>query len=501
MTAAAPTDYDKNLVRRRFDPRRSDLTYVLKSARDRLQSHSGMSPRFDEDLLALHVQAQHTAAAVMPLPIILTAFGLSGFAGTISALLWMGMALFGYVTLVVLLYRFERRPAELRDSRRWTTLFQAGHFATGIAWAYLASLGCAACGTLRFEIFQFAVLFLAIALTSLVSWTLRNVVLIAFAPMAAVLMTAITDSPDPVTGAMQAMLIGAVPFFAFVAGKIRANTVERMKHQAEKDELIAELDTARIISDEARRRAEEANLAKSRFLATMSHELRTPLNAILGFSEVISNEILGPIGNASYKDYVKDIHSSGQHLLELINEILDLSRVEAGRYDLNEEAVGLAAITGDCLGYVRLKCEAKDIRLKVQIEKTMPQLWADERAVRQIILNLLSNAVKFTPAGGSVTVRVGWTAGGGQYVSVSDTGPGISEEEMPIVLSAFGQGSVAIKAAEQGTGLGLPIVKALLHMHDGDFVLTSKLREGTEATAVFPHSRVLEVMPAFGEFA
>ena len=153
------------------------------------------------------------------------------------------------------------------------------------------------------------------------------------------------------------------------------------------------------------------------------------------------------------------------------------------------------------MGFIRLKVETKKIRLKMQVEENLPQLWADERAVRQIILNLLSNAVKFTPVGGTISLRVGWTAGGGQYVSIRDTGPGIPDEEMPVVLSAFGQGSIAIKAAEQGTGLGLPIVKALLHMHDGDFALASKLREGTEATAVFPHSRVLEVMPAFNEFA
>ena len=272
--------------------------------------------------------------------------------------------------------------------------------------------------------------------------------------------------------------------------------VEFLKSKAERDQLIMQLEDARSISEEARRRAEDANLAKSRFLATMSHELRTPLNAILGFSEVISNEIMGPINNPHYKEYVGDIHRSGAHLLKLINEILDLSRVEAGRYELNEEATNLAHAAEESQQMIKLKASEKNVTLVMQIQPNLPMIWADARAIRQVILNLLSNALKFTPSGGSITLKVGWTAGGGQYVAIKDTGPGIPEEEIPIVLSSFGQGSIAIKSAEQGTGLGLPIVQALVQMHDGIFELKSKLREGTEVIATFPRSRVLEVMPA-----
>lgn len=136
------------------------------------------------------------------------------------------------------------------------------------------------------------------------------------------------------------------------------------------------------------------------------------------------------------------------------------------------------------------------MRIIQQFEPELPRIYADERAVRQVTLNLLSNAVKFTSTGGEILVRVGWTAGGGQYVSVKDNGPGIPPEEIPVVLSAFGQGSIAIKSAEQGTGLGLPIVQGLIAMHGGEFQLHSKLREGTEAIAIFPLSRVMEVLPA-----
>jgi two-component system cell cycle sensor histidine kinase PleC len=210
----------------------------------------------------------------------------------------------------------------------------------------------------------------------------------------------------------------------------------------------------------------------------------------------MANEVLGPMSNPTYRDYARDVHDSGQHLLDLINEILDLSRIEAGRYQLNEEPVMLLHIAEDCCHMMELKARNKDIRIVQDFEIALPRLFADERAVRQIILNLLSNAIKFTATGGEVRVRVGWTAGGGQYISVKDNGPGIPEDEIPIVLSAFGQGSIAIKSAEQGTGLGLPIVQGLLAMHGGEFELLSKLREGTEAIAIFPLSRVMEELPA-----
>ena len=148
---------------------------------------------------------------------------------------------------------------------------------------------------------------------------------------------------------------------------------------------------------------------------------------------------------------------------------------------------------------MQIRANKKTITISEAIEKELPRIWADERAVRQVLLNLLSNAVKFTPTGGEVLIKAGWTAGGGQYVSIRDNGPGIPEDEIPIVMQAFGQGAIAIKSAEAGTGLGLPIVKALVQMHGGTFDLKSRLREGTEVLVTFPASRVLEAMPALDE--
>ena len=267
-----------------------------------------------------------------------------------------------------------------------------------------------------------------------------------------------------------------------------------LEARAEKDALIGELEQAKAKSDEARRHAEAANIAKSRFLAQMSHELRTPLNAILGFSEVMKNELFGAHAVPAYKDYANDIHNSGVHLLGLINEILDLSRIEAGRYELNEEAVALVQVAEECHHLLKLRAATRNIVIHDLFEPDMPRLWADERAARQICLNLLSNAIKFTPQGGEIWLKVGWTAAGGQYLSVRDTGPGIPENEIPIVLDTFGQGSNAIKSAEQGAGLGLPIVKSLIELHGGTFSLKSKLREGTEVVVTFPPERVMAAL-------
>ena len=233
----------------------------------------------------------------------------------------------------------------------------------------------------------------------------------------------------------------------------------------------------------------------------MSHELRTPLNAILGFSEVMKSEIFGAHAVPVYKEYSADIHNSGVHLLNLINEILDLSRIEAGRYELNEEAVSLVHVVADCHHLLKLRASSRDITIHEVFEQGMPRIWGDERATRQIVLNLLSNSIKFTPQGGEIWLKVGWTASGGQYLSVKDTGSGIAEDEIPIVLASFGQGSNSIKSAEQGAGLGLPIAKSLIDMHGGTFTLKSKLRIGTEVIVTFPPERVMSALAPMAEEA
>jgi two-component system, cell cycle sensor histidine kinase PleC len=291
------------------------------------------------------------------------------------------------------------------------------------------------------------------------------------------------------------MAIGVHVYFVFLAKGLNATAVTMLEFRQQKDTLIAELAEAKLVSDEARRRAETANKAKSRFLATMSHELRTPLNAIMGFAEVMKSEIMGPMQNPTYREYAGNIHESGRHLLHLINEILDLSRIEAGRYELHEEAVRLSDVAEDSHRLLRLKASSKGLELIENFEPDLPQVWVDQRAMRQICLNLISNALKFTPKGGRITVTVEATPDGGQLISVRDTGPGIPADEIPRVMQAFGQGSLAHETAEGGTGLGLPIVQNLIELHGGTFELLSELRKGTEAIVRLPKTRILNKMP------
>ncbi len=486
---------DKFIVDRRRPHRNSDVARAVRKTRDRLAQQSG-SPDFDREMLKLHARAMVGSATVMPL--LVSAVAAAGvFAGMGSQMLvWAALTVLFHAGLALLARRTDRIEAAAVKPAQTQRTFLAAHFVSGLGWAYFASLGCGACGIDQFQIIKAVVLLLAMAATAIMTSSLGGALIATFA--APVLVYAYTSIRPmmPVEMIMLALLAVALPFFAYVAQHLNRSSVMLMSFRSEKDALIAELETANAMSDEARRRAEEANLAKSRFLASMSHELRTPLNAILGFSEVMAKEVLGPIGNPTYRDYAGDVHESGQHLLDLINEILDLSRIEAGRYQLNEEPVTLLALAEECCHMMALRARNKDIRIVQEFEPTLPRLFADERAVRQVLLNLLSNAIKFTPSDGEVRVRVGWTAGGGQYISVKDNGPGIPPEEIPVVLSAFGQGSIAIKSAEQGTGLGLPIVQGLVAMHGGEFQLHSKLREGTEAIVIFPPTRVMEELPA-----
>ena len=486
---------DKNIVDRTKAHRNSDVAKAVRRTRDRLSQREGI-PDFDRDLLKIHARAVVNSAVAIPLLMIFIGVGglLAGMSREI--LIWTVAAITCYAVLAFVAKRADSAETAEIDPSKVRRSFLIGHFLSGLGWAYFALLGCDTCGDDQLGIIKAVVLLLAIAATALIASALRGALIVAFALPVAVFAIWSAQLWVPVEALMVALLVASLPFFTYVAGHLHKSTLMLLSFRTEKDALIAELETAKSMSDEARRRAEEANLAKSRFLASMSHELRTPLNAILGFSEVMGNEVLGPMQNETYREYARDIHGSGQHLLNLINEILDLSRIEAGRYQLNEEPLLLADVVEESCHMMELKARNKGIRIVQQFQPGLPRLFADERSIRQIMLNLMSNAVKFTPSGGEIRVRVGWTAGGGQYVSVKDNGPGIPPEEIPVVLSAFGQGSIAIKSAEQGTGLGLPIVQGLAELHGGELQFHSKLREGTEATVVFPPARVMEELPA-----
>jgi two-component system, cell cycle sensor histidine kinase PleC len=237
--------------------------------------------------------------------------------------------------------------------------------------------------------------------------------------------------------------------------------------------------------------AEAASKSKSDFIANMSHELRTPLNAIIGFSEMIKDRTFGDGALARYVEYAAHIHRSGQHLLEIINDILDLSKIEAGRFELKDERVDLGDVVKTSLLLVTDRAEEAGVALEASVPSPSPVIRGDERAIKQALLNLLSNAVKFTPIGGTVQISVAHDGTGGIRVSVTDTGIGMSPDDIPKAMQPFGQLGDVHTRSRPGTGLGLPIVRSLIEMHQGKLSLISQVGVGTSAEISFPPRRVV----------
>lgn len=240
---------------------------------------------------------------------------------------------------------------------------------------------------------------------------------------------------------------------------------------------------------EARLEAEHASALKSDFLAKISHEIRTPLNAILGFAEVIMEERFGPVGNERYKDYLKDIHASGSHVMSLVNDLLDLSKIEAGKLELNFGSVDANRVVSECVSLIQPQAARERVIVRLSLAPRLPNIVADERALRQIVLNLLSNAVKFNEPGGQVIVSSALTDAGHAVIRIRDTGIGMSESEIETALEPFRQ--VATARHTTGTGLGLPLTKALVEANRASFSIKSKKAEGTLVEVAFPPTRVL----------
>jgi signal transduction histidine kinase len=289
------------------------------------------------------------------------------------------------------------------------------------------------------------------------------------------------DPPEPDvfarTAAQGTHYLVAIVVHILIVGVLLMIAAERLHGQLEERNEEVE---------RARERAEEASRAKSEFLATVSHELRTPLNAVLGFSEIQRREIFGPLGDPRYRQYADDIHASGNHLLDLITTILDLSKAEARKLELERIWLDAMPVTEAALRLVRATAEAKRIHVAVEAPATPLRAFADERALKQILLNLLSNAVKFTPEGESVTVRLDASPDRGLEIVVADTGIGIAAADLPRLMQPFEQATNAYTRKNGGTGLGLPLVDSLVRLHGGELRIESAVGRGTVVTVRLP---------------
>ena len=325
-------------------------------------------------------------------------------------------------------------------------------------------------------------------------------------------MSALTLTPDPVVMPPEsivmppewlaialAAVMGLIVVLGLVAAIIDHKLANRAVEEAQRlREYVVELEatkhelqaTAENLT-KALDAAAAASQAKSQFLATMSHELRTPLNAIIGFSELLKGELFGPIGDARYKGYVNDVHRSGKHLLSLVNDVLDFSKIDAGHLTLQEDQIEIRETLATSLRMVAGQADSNGVAIEQEIARDLPILRADERRVRQILLNRLSNAVKFTPRGGTVRL-IAFVDEREFVVQVADTGIGMAKEDIPRALERFGQLDSDLNRKYEGTGLGLPLTKKLAELHGGRLEIESELCVGTKVTVAFPAERLIE---------
>lgn len=266
---------------------------------------------------------------------------------------------------------------------------------------------------------------------------------------------------------------------------LRARVAELESANREVEQTAFELKRALQLAD-------DASKAKTQFLASMSHELRTPLNAIIGFSELLVNEVYGKLGDEHYRDYATDIHDSGKHLLGLINDVLDLSKLDATVIETYAEPVELNEFLRKTAQMMRPQADRAQVALKESLDTFLPSMRTDERRLRQVLLNLLSNAIKFTAAGGTVSISA-YRQGGGVAITVSDTGIGMAPEDIPKAMENFGQVQSGWSRTSEGTGLGLPLSKRLVELLGGSFILESEVGVGTNVIVTFPPERLLRM--------
>ena len=411
--------------------------------------------------------------------------------GPKHALLWgvLAVAAYGGRLVIVLLYRDASRRRTLPRqelTRRWIRRYYPSAILLGVFWggapAVIAqSPASASDGSAALMLFLSAWMMAG----SVMTHSARiDAVDVFIWPAGILLAVAGLTWPQWPYRMIAALAIPFVVMLRLLGLRLHAASVDALRGQYEKAALADQLFRANA-------EVREASRAKSEFLANMSHELRTPLNAIIGFSEIMARQILGPIGLDRYRDYASDIQNSGTHLLGVINDILDLSRVEAGRMTLLEDKVDLADVIGSCVHLLSHRAATAGVALDTDFSDATPPIHADEGRIRQIGFNLIANAIKFTPQGGQARIVVAANAQGEVTLTVADTGIGMRPEDIPIALAPFQQVQTAGLRNHGGTGLGLPLTKTLVELHGGRLDIFSALGVGTTVTVIFPRSRIL----------
>ncbi len=442
------------------------------------------------DLLEAFLRNQMNLAPIMPILTMLMGMIALNWVAAPTVMAWLVGAMGCHTVQLYLCNRYFLQSRSRTEQSDWVGMISASELFQGMFWVMPLFFFWPHADNLQ-RTFLFAAIMSVSVVRLLVVANFMPVLVAGTGVISIGMALRCVAEGQMIYYALAGLIIMLEVFFLFVSRQLQDTARERLIFRAQKDQLIEALRVEKERAEDERRSAEDANRAKSAFLANMSHELRTPLNAILGFSEVLESELFGPMQNAAYKDYAGDIHTSGRYLLTLINDILDLSRIEAGRRDIQEEPTHVL----DCLEHAKnmlvARATEKSIKVSFDVPSNLPKLLCDYRGMNQVAINLLTNAVKFTPENGVVKMKALLLADGRMAVSVIDNGPGIPKSEQQQLLKAFSRGAHATKLAIEGAGLGLPIVKGLLEIHGGSLDIVSEVGKGTEVICYFPASRVL----------
>lgn len=445
---------------------------------------------WQRELLTLFVKNQIQVSLALPLLAIVFFATSLLWTGWVVALIWLALNFAAQGLQLLVCRSYQNSDKSSRSVSDWVGILATSEFLYAACWSLPLFLFWEP-GNVAQHTITVATLMAVVAVRIIIANSYLPIIIAGTAFITFNIVVRCAMEADPYYTGLGATAFLVEIFFIQLSRRLQKTARDMLIFKSQREQLIGKLEAAKIEAEKGRQQAEIANVAKSRFLATMSHELRTPLNAIMGFSEILSQEMMGPHAVSVYKDYSGDIHSSGDYLLNLINDILDLSRIEAGKHKIDDRPVSLLAVIEDCSSLLRLKLQEKNQALHVELPKGMPKLRGDERAMRQIWINLLSNAIKFSGNGTTIKTGVKILPNATLAIFVTDQGPGMSARETSNALGLFNRGESAEKQAIEGAGLGLPIVQGLVRLLDGDLHIKSKLGEGTTVQVIFPATRVL----------